>query len=139
MRLPQILFAHRQHPALQPKHLLFDHLRQRVCTYLTYRTKADVSLGWQDDHTVVSRTDIKDRQTDSRNDRRAAGGRLKHKWSAVKLVSPAKYIAEEQARAPGQTAVDRFRALSPASQEALLQQRERQRCVISGILSVAMY
>lgn len=54
---------------------------------------------------------------------------MKYKWSAVKLASTGEDNELKQAHASGQTAVDRSRALSPASQEALLQQREQRRCI----------
>ncbi|KAF3045986.1 hypothetical protein E8E12_009907 [Didymella heteroderae] len=64
--------------------------------------------GWEDYQAVIGRADVKDHQI-AREECRTAD----------------KYIAEDQTPTSGQTAIDRFRALSPASQEALLQQRER--------------
>jgi hypothetical protein len=60
---------------------------------------------------------------------------LKHKWSAVKLARPGEDNEPNQAPASRPTAVDRFRALSPVSQEALLQQREQRRYVATQMLS----
>ncbi|KAF3053989.1 hypothetical protein E8E11_004203 [Didymella keratinophila] len=82
------------------------------------------SSGWEDYQAVIGRADVKDHQA-PQSERRAPGRRLKHKWSTVKLASTGEDIDHNQAHASGQTAVDRFRALSPASQEALLQQREQ--------------
>lgn len=54
----------------------------------------------------------------------------------MKLSSAGKDVEQIQAPASGQTAVDRFRALSSASQEVLLQQHEPGRYVNSKIHSV---
>ncbi|KAL1653363.1 poly(A)-binding protein binding protein [Didymella pomorum] len=83
---------------------------------------------WGDHQAVIGRADVKDDRA-TQGERRAAGRRLKYKWSAVKLASTGEDNELKQAHASGQTAVDRSRALSPASQEALLQQREQRSIV----------
>ena len=93
---------------------------------------SDMGTGWGDYRAVIDRADLKDSQL-ARGKRHIAGRRLKHKWSAVKLSSAGNDVEQSQAPAPGQTAIDRFRALSPASEEALLQQHEPGRYVNSKI------
>ncbi|KAJ4373664.1 hypothetical protein N0V86_007807 [Didymella sp. IMI 355093] len=91
--------------------------------------RSRLANGWEHYMATISRADIRDRRT-ACDERRAAGRRLKQRWSAVKLMSSAEYVREEQAQASGHTAVNkllnRLRTLSPASQGVMPQQREVQ-------------
>lgn len=89
---------------------------------------SDMDIGWGNYRAIIDCADLKDSQL-ARGERHIAGRQLKHKWTAVKLASAGKDVEQSQTPASAQAAVDRFRALSPASQEALLRQYELGRYV----------